>query len=152
MSQQNNAQSNNFILKINRLPGVSFSCTRTTTPGISIGNVSVNRGIYEIPFPTGSWEWVPFTAQFIVDEDFTNWLSVFEWIEAMRTAENVALEVSDFSVVVPNNHGFDGISFRYINAFPVTLDAIDLTSNVSSPESITCGLTMLYQEVKIEKS
>ena len=145
------AVSNNYALKINDLPGVAFRGVGTNTPGLTAGVSEVSAIPANIPNPAGKIEFDVFTVRFIVDEDFENWKAIFDWILRTTSYDDVAEVYSDVSLLIPNAHGKEGLAFRYTNAWPVSLDPIDLSSQ-SQPDALICSVSFKYQFVEVDIS
>lgn len=146
------AVDNSFALTITRLPEVSFNCVNVSIPGLTSVDTTTETPTLDFDSPNGKLTFDPFVCRFLVMEDYSNWISVFNWLIEYQSSTDITKNKSDFSIVIPNNHGHENLSVDFVNGYPFSLDALDLSSTVSEPTPLTVGLTMKYQSFKVTKS
>ena len=141
------SNSNSYLLRITKLPDISYKCVDVTFAGVSLTSTtqatsSVNREI-----PGNKFTYEPFIATFIVDEDMTNWLSLFNWMDEFRTTPDWNTNLSDFSCIVTNNHGNGGRSFRHTNGWPHSMSSLQYQSAVGRPSVILCTAQLMFEDI-----
>ena len=65
-------------------------CQRVTLPGLSIGETKQPTTLgTTIPIPTLAANFEPLKVDFIVDNDLTNWKSIYSWMRNISNIDNV---------------------------------------------------------------
>lgn len=144
------AQANNFSVRIDRLPGVSFNCNRVSMPGMRLSTLQSESPKVIVVTPGSKVEFDTFSCSFIVDDDLANWLEVASWMLQSST-DDVTSVFSDFSLIIPKLYFAGGKSIRFMDAFPYSLAPFDLATD-GDPSKIICNLSMSYNGFEIEAS
>ena len=137
-----------FIITVKRLPSVEFFTQRTSIPGISVNPIE-HPTPFKPTFEGGDrLNYDDLNLSFVVDEDMTNYLEIFNWIKGYSFPENFdqyknlaasqnGLK-SDISVKVLNSHKNPSLLIDYRDCFPISLSEVtlDTTQNdVIYPEA-----------------
>ena len=77
----NFAKSTNYKLVINAIPGTTFWLTTANIPTISANEVPIPNPIHGHTYqPTTTTIYAPLMCTFLVDEDFSNYMELLNWI------------------------------------------------------------------------
>lgn len=154
-------------LTVSRLPTVNFFATTITIPGFTVGEIP-RRGLNKlIPEPSNAAEKDPLTVQFMVDEDMSNWLEIYNWILGMTFPESFKQSCewiesqegalgeshpykSMLRMLVLKNSMFPNIALDFHNAFPIALEGFDFTAQ-GSDEDIFTSVTFVYSHMTFER-
>jgi hypothetical protein len=112
-----------YRLSIARLPATTYFCQTASVPSVSLTDISVSTPFATMRTPS-KMEFDDLTISFIVDEQLTNWLEIFNW---MRTSTNV----ENYTEIKP-------------------LSSIDFSSVIMDPEVIQSTVTFGYRSYNIE--
>lgn len=123
-----------FIVTVKRLPHVQFFTQRTSIPAISLQPVDTPTPFKTI-YETGSVSYSELNLSFIVDENMSNYIEVFNWIRGIgfpqnfdqyKNVKNREGIRSDISIVVMNSHKNPNIEINFIDCFPTSLSEVVL--------------------------
>jgi len=145
-SNINPLSPNGFMFNITKLPQVSFFCQQINLPGIILGSPEFGNPFVTQPIPGESLTYETLDLQFLIDEDMTNYKSIYDWIIALGFPQNyeqyikfinedqrglvaeLAKNYSDgvLQILNSNNNPIRTIQFR--DMFPVSLNSLVLAS------------------------
>jgi hypothetical protein len=155
------AQSNNYKVIFSRLPNVVFMCQKVTIPGVSTPTVSQANPFNAIPQTGDHLSYEKLTLEFIVNEDYSNWLEVLKWQKGLAFPENFDQfeEInnsddglySDCSVILMNGTSNPTKRLVYKDVLPVYLSGFMLDSAVQQSTIITASATFEFTTFNIEK-
>jgi hypothetical protein len=147
--------SNYFKLTFSR--GTSqfeLMCQRANLPGLSIGETKQPTTLgTTIPVPTLSATFEPLRVEFIVDNDLTNWKSIYSW---MRNITNIS-EDDTHNLIYQNWH-IKGtldlldpldcntvvLTFTFHNVIPVSLGGINFQTDNSDVNLVKTTAAFAY--------
>lgn len=91
-----------------------------------------------------------FSTSFFIDEDFKNYLMIYDWMMAIRDGigtqfhtDNMLDFQTDASLVVMDNFNQPVVSFRFANMHPNSLGEVTL-SYQEGESYVTCDVDFLY--------
>lgn len=162
--------NNQFRFTLKRAPNVVFFTQSVPIPGLVMPIVNQPNPFVDIPRPGQRIEFEPLTLTFKVDEDFGNYLEIFNWIIAMGFPDSFdqykALTgqsgrqtprpgfdgvFSDGTLTVLDSSNNPNIEVKFIEMFPMSMTSLDLTNTVNDSEKIDCTVTFAYQRFFIDK-
>jgi hypothetical protein len=79
----NYLRPNGFRLTLKDLPDVSFTCQSVNLPGISLGVAVQPNPFIDIPRIGDKLTFEQFSIKFLIAEDMSNFLELYEWIVAL---------------------------------------------------------------------
>jgi hypothetical protein len=96
ISNRNFLSSVKFRFTLNRAPKVSFFTNSVNIPGMTLGVAEQPSYLTNpIPVPGDNITFDDFNLKFLVDEDFTNYLEIQNWIRGLGFPESLQ-EIYDF--------------------------------------------------------
>jgi len=145
-SNINPLSPNGFMFNITKLPQVSFFCQQINLPGILLGSPEFGNPFVTQPIPGESLTYETLDVQFLIDEDMTNYKSIYDWIIALGFPQNyeqyikfinedqrglvaeLAKNYSDgvLQILNSNNNPIRTVQFK--DMFPVSLNSLVLAS------------------------
>lgn len=165
----------NFDLSINKLPKTKYFATAVTLPGITF-----SEALHATPMAINSYlpgdkiEFDPLVITFLVDEDMTNYMEIFNWIMALGpgtddesfttltgSKKNItgrfsnadfSKMYSDATLIANTSSNNANVEFNFQDCFPTSLGAIELNSQADGVEYATCDLTLRYTLFKVRTS
>ena len=150
----------NFV----RMPDVSFSTQEVTIPSVALGMTSYASFFSDIPIEGDKINFEQLSLSFIVAEDLSNYLEIYNWMLAIGFPEDFtqfslnesivdgATLKSDMSVIVNTNKSNPNYEILFRDAFPVSLSSIAFQANAQAIDPIIVTATFAYAgQFKISK-
>lgn len=142
-SNTNYLQNNGFRISILKAPELNLFIQSASVPGISL-DVQEQPNIFAtIPIYGNRVNFDGLSVEFLIDEDLTNWLSIFNWIVGMGFPESHQQYI-EFTEKYDGPPRLDGVSdvifqvlnssnnlireIRLVDAFPYSLSPIPMTA------------------------
>lgn len=165
----------NFDLSINKIPKTRYFCTAVTIPNIIMSEATHSTTLaIQSGLPGDKITFDPLNVKFIVDEDMTNYLEIYNWmmalgpgidtddfvglVEATKTGKNRFSNAkfenmySDANLIVNTSSNNANVEFLFEDCFPTSLGQIDFTTDTQGVEYAICDLTLKYTLFKIKTS
>lgn len=126
-----------FHIQNVNIPGLSVAVSDTSTPGLTVNGLS-----NQLTFDT-------IDIEFIVDEDLTNWLEIYNWLHEFfnpntGTGQGSLQDfVTEMQLFIYDNNNKPNKMFKFHNLHPISLSSINLTTQ-SSGEPTTATVTCNY--------
>lgn len=158
----NQSSGNNFELSFPKLP---FSSTlndskkltlhlyNTILPGCSFNVDELNWQGNDTKRINSNLKYNPFNVSFDVDESFTNWLLIYQWLSNVNNNnDKIGLGINEYSVdanlLIYDNYHKRLLSLKYVNVFPFELN--DITLSYREGEGyLECSATFSYDYFEI---
>ena len=113
----NQLESKSIELILSRCPNIEFFCTSASVPGISATAIRQPSPFTDIKVHGDKLIFQPLIVSFVVNEDMSNWLEIFEWMSSYAHPENYDQykdsnvtqsqlynsKKSDAKIIIPNN-------------------------------------------------
>jgi len=174
-SNINPLSPNGFKLSITKLPGVSYFAQEVILPEISLGDIEMLTPISKAKIPGEMMTFGDFNFQFIIDEDMTNYTSIYNWMTGLgfpntnqeyidyianqtkstnplagvyNTSE-IAKGYSDgvLEILSSNNLSVKTVSFT--DLFPISLSSLTFQSTVIDITYLVGNATFAYTTFKL---
>ena len=146
-----------FETNFTRLPNVNFFCQRINIPSIGLGLASQATPFSDIPVLGDKLIFEQLTLNFIVSEDLSNYLEIYNWLISIGFPENDTqfnlnnsnVEPtenlrSDMNIIINTNKSNPNYSITFRDAFPVSLGSIELDVATASLEPIILDVSFAY--------
>ena len=161
-TQLDYASPTQFKFSIMQLPKVEFFTTAANLPGITLADAIFPTPFTDIPVQGDKLTFEQFTMTFIVSEDISNYLEIYNWMVAIgfpdshkqftlktSSLENASIREpqtirSDMSVIITTNKSNPNFNITFKDAFPVSLGNISLDAATASLEPILVDATFEY--------
>lgn len=152
------AYKENFILTIDRNPNISYFCQQPTLPSVSIDEVPIDMGRATYKEVGGNMVFDPLNVTFQVDENFTNYKEIFDWMLELRHPEagNVGVQTtssdikSQLTLTVLNNNKIPIRRVHFIHAWPTNLSEVQFDVTTAGNEPQLCDVSFTYTYFEIE--
>lgn len=138
-----------FKMELDRCSTMTYFCQNVNLPGLSIIMIPQPTQFITIP-RSGLPEYEALTMQFLVDEDLSNWLEIYNWMMSITTEEDFAEiedaphHYSDANLFILNSAMQPNLRVQFKNIIPETLSGLEFDSTSSSPEPLTANVTFKY--------
>lgn len=123
----------------------------TAIPNISLGVTEQPTAIRPLKIPGNSVDLGEVAIDFILDQDFTNWRTIFNWMNTLQNFSELSAEeaVCDISVSILDNKFNYVLSIVYEDCFPTNITEIpfDVQADDSTPQTFTVMFTVNNMKV-----
>lgn len=155
-----------FRFTISKIPNVSFFTQRVSVPAISLGSADIQTPFSKISMPGDHITYSEFRLMFRVDEDLTNYTSIFNWITGLGFPESFDQYLSVASPKLPTiNTGMfsDGVleilgsakqtvmEVQFKDMHPTSLSELEFDSTEASINYISATATFAYRTFSLNK-
>jgi len=151
-------QLNEYKMVLHRTPHLVYFCQALNLPGIQSSPTSQPS-----PFATdikrtpGKVNHDDLTVNFIVNEDMSNWLELYNWLKTLAPIDTFNNQIkkepdrySDISIIVMNSKSNGVLNFTYRNCFPLSISGLNLDSSISDINPAIASVTFGYTGFTIE--
>ena len=138
-----------FKMNLEIFSGVDFFCQRVQVPDISVGNAEIETRYRGIPIAaSGGVRYGDLSLKFIVDEDMTNYLTIWKWINQNNLAEELDTkrnpEYSNAQLLILNSNYQTNIIVNFEDLFPVDLSELQFDVEDRDVEYLTANATFKF--------
>jgi hypothetical protein len=174
MAKQYQPQNTNFLSQlgfrfvIKKLPSVNFFVQSISIPSISVAEVEIGTPFARIPFPGDRLSFDDLSFTFRVDEDFNNYLELFNWMKSFARVDDIeetktawqnekgspmsdTKVFSDATLLVNNSAMNSNIEVKFVDLYPYSMGELQFTTTGSDVEYIECTVGCKYRKFDITK-
>lgn len=157
-------QPNKFKLIVDRLnyPNFEFFAQTVSMPSIEGAAAEAPfMHIEGIPMPPDALSYAPFNVTILLDEDMEVYRELHAWLrrlvyEKHTTAQEALRDGSiptmcDITVMALTSHNNKSVTFRYKDAFPVSIGEIELNASEQSIEPYSLNVVFRYTDFEIDE-
>jgi len=139
----NSLQYNQFRFVLNRMPETIYFCQGVKFPGIQSQPIT-QPGPFATPIkrtPT-KLAYEDLQIDFIVSEDFKNWLEINNWLTLNLPNRDFKSKIeekdrySDGALIMLNSASRGFLEVAFTNMFPITLGGVEFTSTVTDAKPV----------------
>lgn len=159
---------NSFRFQINRAPNVTYTCQSINLPSVQLGAAIQNTPFVDIPHPGDKVVFGEFNIRFLINEDMSNYLELFNWLKeigspysgtdwdkALKNRTSVFKDTdynkvfSDGSLIIldSNNQATTVLSFE--DMFPINVEALDFDVTTAGMEYFVGTASFRYKVFRI---
>ena len=155
-----------FKFSLTRAKKVDFFSNTANIPSLDLGVAMQSTYLRDIPVPGDKVEFGDFDLEFIVDEDFENYLEIHNWIRALgypreigeyqkfmrkrqeefgtNSTSELSNMYSDGSLFILNSSFNPNIEIRFSQLFPYTLSTLQFNAKDTDYEYFTSRVSFKY--------
>jgi len=166
---------NAFRFTIKNLPSVAFTCQSANLPSLTLGFASQPSPFIDIPHVGDKNVFGDFTIRFLITEDMSNYIELYEWLVALgfptdynqyrnftgerlnrfpfvRNASggSIAVAYSDATLTILDSNNVPKTNINFKDAFPVSVEALDFDITSSSVDYFVGIASFKYKQFEIE--
>ena len=152
----NYLKNNGFKFTINKIPNVNFYIQEVNIPSVNVDFTETKSMFGQPDYQTGGRiTYGSLNLRFIVDEDMTNYIELYNWIRSEIPVEDFK-EITknpydDGSLIILNNSYRPNLSLSFKDLYPVNLDEIGFDLTTTDPDPIIVGVEFKFNGMKISK-
>lgn len=154
-----------FKFQIKKTPTLNFYVQNVNIPGVHLPAVESPNPFVKIPYPGDHIQYDDIMINFKVDENFTNWLEIYNWIKGLgypnRFSEHAALTnpavrlgeglKSDISLIVMGSNRVPRFDVTFVDAFPVSVSSLIFDTTRTDVNYIDAAATFRYTSYEINQ-
>lgn len=166
---------NAFRFTIDLLPNVHYTCQSANLPSLQLGNAVQPTPFVDIPVVGDKLVYGDFTIRFLIAEDMSNYLELFEWLVALGfpnsydqyksfTGERLnkfpfyntgkgttdTLVYSDCTLTILDSNNVPKTNIIFKDMFPVSVEALDFDVTSTSVDYFVGIASFKYKTFEIE--
>jgi len=162
-------QPTKFILTFPRLTSTQFFCQKVNLPGISLDEIEQPTPFIEIHHPGDKLYHETLDVSFIVDEDLTTWLEIYEWIKGITFPEDfdqykglkrlspIAMnskypQFCDAQLNILTALNNTNLVAEFIDVFPVKLSSLEFDSTITDSPVMVAECTFRFTTYHVKKA
>ena len=171
----NYLRPNAFRFSIKNLPSVAFTCQSANLPSLALGYTTQPTPFLDIPHVGDKNVFGDFTIRFIITEDMSNYIELYEWLVALgfpndynqyrnftgerlnrfpfvrdASGGSTAIAYSDATLTILDSNNVPKTNINFKDAFPVAVEALDFDITSSSVEYFIGIASFKYKLFDIE--
>ena len=166
---------NAFRFSIKNLPSVAFTCQSANLPSLTLGFTSQPTPFLDIPHVGDKNVFGDFTIRFLITEDMSNYIELYEWLVALgfptdynqyrnftgerlnrfpfvrdASGGSIAVAYSDATLTILDSNNVPKTNINFKDAFPVSVEALDFDITSSSVDYFVGIASFKYKQFEIE--
>ena len=162
---KNTASALAFRMSVQRLPNVVYMTQKVYIPGLFLPSTEQANPFVGVKQQGDHILYEEATINFVVDQDFKNWLEIYSWIRGQGFPDSnqeytdlvkgdPAQGLGKWSSVtlLGEDQGSrkSVIEFELINAFPVSLSGVQFDTTIKSPEADQLNATVKFAYTQMD--
>jgi len=162
-SNYNTLSPTSFKFETVRLPHTTYWCQTANVPDLSFGSVTIPNPLRDYPIHGNQLELGTFDIGFVVDEDMSNYLEIYNWMRELSSSyttddyKRIKVDpspdrgvVSDGVLTILTNNMNANKEVHFADMFPTSLGSISFSSSSDTIDAILCDVSFTYSEFRIE--
>jgi hypothetical protein len=171
----NYLRPNAFRFTIKDLPGVAYTCQSANLPAVQLGVAVQQNPFLDIPIFGDKMTFGDFTIRFLISEDMSNYLEIYQWLVALgfpndynqyrnftgerlnrfpfvrdASGSSTAIAYSDATLTILDSNNVPKTNINFKDAFPVSVEALDFDITSSSVDYFVGIASFKYKLFDIE--
>jgi hypothetical protein len=155
----------NFTFVLKRSPNLNFFVQSINIPSLSLGSFMGPSPLLNIPYSGDHIEYSNLQVQFKIDENFQNYMEIFNWIKGLGYPENQteyqylskqpkttgAGLKSEISLIISDAIKNPNYEIVFTDCFPIDLSEINFQTTDDSVNYVSAVVTFKYTYFNIMK-
>lgn len=153
---------NGYRFGIQKLPDLTYFAQQVNLPGISLGDPEFANPFASVPIPGDRLTYDSLTLEFMVDENMTNYMAIYNWIVALgfpndylqytnltnqddiNTINELATNYSDATLQILDNNNNPVKTVHFIDCFPTNIESLTFTSTSQDVNYLIGRVTLRF--------
>lgn len=167
---------NAFRFSVKDIPNVSFTCQSANLPQLALGFALQTTPFTDIPRIGDKLDFGAFTIRFLISEDMSNYLEIYNWLVALgfpkdytqfaaliknrpsrfpfkvnQQGESEVLAYSDATLTILDSTNTPKVNIIYKDIFPISLEGLDFDIASAGVEYFTAIASFKYTLFEVER-
>jgi len=153
-----------FQFAIQRLPNVTYFCTKAGIPDITLGQIdTVDNTFIKLPTPGDKLSFGTLDLTFRIDEDLSNYQEIYDWLIGLGFPDNFGQRAqfqsgnmyesdnvfSDASLMVMTAANVPNVEVKFIDLYPASITALEFDIEATDVEYMTATATFVYRKFEL---
>jgi len=164
-----------FRFSIKNLPSIAFTCQSANLPSLTLGFTNQPTPFIDIPHVGDKNVFGDFTIRFLITEDMSNYIELYEWLVALGFPTDynqyrnftgdrlnrfpfvrdafggpIAVAYSDATLTILDSNNIPKTNIQFKDVFPISVEALDFDITSSSVEYFVGIASFKYKQFEIE--
>jgi len=126
-SQVNEARSGNFLFALDYDRDFNMAVQTSNVVDATLGETPLPNGRKEYAIPSNTVTNSDLIIQFIISEDFREWISMYRWMMQLKNAQYSPLLFKTSELTALDSQNKPSARFRYFNTWITALDGMQYT-------------------------
>lgn len=131
-----------LVIDSSQFANLEYFCTVANLPGVSLPEVELPFRGYKNQIAGDRQDFPPLDVTFIVDENMTNYIEIFNWIKQNHSNDDFLKR--DIVLAVGNSSNNIVKKVRFVDAFPTLLNPIQFNAQNLDVEYLTADVSFRY--------
>lgn len=158
-----------FRFVLNRTPNTNYFVQNVRLPTLSLGQFDLDTPFVKLPTPGTKLSFDPLDITFLVDEDMTNYLEIYDWLRGLGFPEsydeygNLVRQTSvyagsdnekifsDGTLMILSSHNNANMKVTFEDMFPIALSDLSFDSTLTDIDYLKATVTFRYKLYSLEK-
>lgn len=154
----------NFRFEIKRAPHVNFFIQKANIPSLMLATVKQPTVFHHIPHPS-KVDYGSFSITFKVDENFQNYLEIYDWMIALGFPDNFQQRAeiaantiesglgltSDMTLLIQDSHMQTNYEVTMLDAYPIAMSEVLLDTTDPDINYTTATASFAFLKFKVER-
>jgi hypothetical protein len=167
-SDVNYLQASKFLLTFDRLPFLTYFCTKVRLPGITAGEAVQQNPFIDRPVPGDKMIYEPLEVTFIIDEPMYAWTTVQDWIKGLTFPEDFdqyrglslqqriqyrsqSPQYSDATLTIMTNKNNPVVTVHFTDVFPIGISSVDFDTSLDATNIVTGTASFKFTNYDISR-
>ena len=151
-TSMNNLSQLNYRIIFARVPDLEVRAQRVVIPGLNLGSADQPTPLgIRIPH-SGNITYDDLTVDFIISEDMTEYLEIFNWMVALGHPDTLnqfpsqfADQYSDMSVVITTSAQRPLFNVKFTNAFPINITPLSFDATLTATQYSVATVSFRFE-------
>lgn len=148
MRQYNIANLTNYKLTIPGHSNINYFIQSAELPGISLDGVATPYQSHGIFIPGDQFDFDTLNISFIVDEDYTNYKFLLNWLRQVRAGAG-EFDLRTINLHLLTNNKTKGFIINFNYSFPTSIGSLSFNSGVGDTQPAICNAIFRFQDFDI---
>ena len=155
------SQQSLFRMTFDKLPNVVYMMQQVSIPAVTMGTLTEYTPILDIPRAGDKLQFEPLTLNFIIQENLTNYIEIFNWMVGLGKpqstdqhkqflAENNNNRYSDATLTILTNKYNPLMNLKFVDCWPSNIGALNYDSTITESTPVTTSVTINYAYFTVE--
>lgn len=146
---------NGFRFTISKIPNVSYFVQSVTLPDVGLNPLEFANPFTRVQVAGAKLYYSPLELRFTVDEDMTNYLEIYRWLEEIGFPETYDQYTPEYQVdgtlTIMSSHKNPNLEVKFRDMFPISLSNLTFNSTDTGVNYLEATVTFRYTLFNITK-
>lgn len=159
---------NGYRFAVQKMPELTYFAQTVNLPGISLGDPEFANPFASVPIPGDRLTYDSLTLEFVVNEDMSNYMALYNWIIALgfptdylqytnltnqdqiNTINELATNYSDATLQILDNNNNPVKTVHFVDCFPTNIESLTFTASSQDVNYLIGRVTFRFSYYKFD--